>query len=489
LVLSSNVWTGSQRCGYTPFPPRHTTPPVSKRKIPAAVQSFPRARIQIECADFTKPPSALQGERTISSNQHKRTRLWLTSPHFYPTYGGAQNRYRSYIPGLLARDLDVRVMTGTPQIQERSEADSDESWYEAAPGNWLPQTILDGAPLERIRLPDSKNRARTQIYYDALQEVCQRAAEGPTVAQLLTNMRPQALPWLRRLKDSGVATVYSVSQFPTWQRKPVKRILRTRGYRQVYNAFDALVTNSEAIQTFLRDLGVTTRIEYIPNGVNLQRFHPPRSEPEHQARVALREKFGIPTEHKIIVAVGAIMPRKGPDKVLQAWRRILPQLPNTHVMFVGPRADSHDPKLQKFSTEIEGLVASSGATDQVHFTGIVDDVENYLRAADVFILASNREGTPNSVLEAMATGLPCLVTPFLGISAGIGQAGEHYQLVEREPEAIASALTGLLQNDAMGKSFGERGRRYVMDNVDQQHSLDHYVALYQELAATAAQRR
>ena len=120
-------------------------------------------------------------------------------------------------------------MTGTPQIQERSESDTDENWYEAAPGSWLGQTMLDGAPLERIRLPDSKNRTRTQIYYDALLEVCQRKAEGPTVAQLLTNMRPQALPWLRQLKASGVATVYSVPQSPTWQQKPLKRILRRRG--------------------------------------------------------------------------------------------------------------------------------------------------------------------------------------------------------------------------------------------------------------------
>ena len=171
----------------------------------------------------------------------------------------------------------------------------------------------------------------------------------------------------------------------------------------MYNAFDALVTNSEAIQAFLRDIGVTTRIEYIPNGVNLQRFHPARSESDHQARATLRERFGIPVQHKVIMAVGAIMPRKGPDKVLQAWRRILPDFPDTHVMFVGPRADTHDPKLQAFGAEVAELVASSGAPEQVHFTGIVDDVENYLRAADIFILASSREGTPNSVLEGMAT--------------------------------------------------------------------------------------
>jgi len=434
-------------------------------------------------------PTATQGESTISFNTDKRTRLWLTSPHFYPTYGGAQNRYRSYIPGLLERGLDVQIMTGTPQIQERSEADTQIDWYDAAPGTWLPPTILDGAPLERIRLPDSKNRERTRIYYDALLEVCQRPADGPVVAQLLTNMRPQALPWLRRLKQSGVAAVYSVSQFPTWHQKPAKRIFRRYGYRRVYNAFDALVTNSEAIEQFLRSIGVTTRIEYIPNGVNLQRFHPVRSGQEQQDRQALRERFGIPPQHKVIAVVGAIMPRKGPDIVLRAWRRILPQFPDTHILFVGPRADTHDPKLKKFGADVADLVATSGAANQVHFAGIVNDVENYLRAADLFILASAREGTPNSVLEAMATGLPCLVTPYLGISAGIGQPGEHYQLVERNDEAIAAALAALLQSQAQCSALGDTGQKFVTANLDQQRSLDRYAALYEELAAAAQHHR
>ena len=314
-------------------------------------------------------------------------------------------------------------MTGTPQIQERSEADTDVNWYESTPGSWLPEGVLDGAPLQRIRLPDRKSRTRTQIYYDALLEICQSQTNCPTVAQLITNMRPEALPWLRRLKGAGIATVYSVSQFPTWQQKPAKRIFRRRGYRRVYNAFDTLVTNSEAIEEFLRSIGVTTRIEYIPNGVNLQRFHPIQSGQEQRAREALRRRFRIPEDHKVVVMVGAVMPRKGPDIALRAWRELLHQFPNTHMLFVGPRSDIHDPKLKTFGSEITDLIENSGATDQVHFTGIVDNVEDYLRASDISLLASNREGTPNSVLEAMATGLPCLVTPYLGISAESARLG------------------------------------------------------------------
>ncbi|MDH3893727.1 MAG: glycosyltransferase, partial [Chromatiales bacterium] len=188
-------------------------------------------------------------------NTEPRTRLWLTSPHFYPTYGGAQNRYRSYIRGLLERGLDVEIMTGTPQLEERSEADLDAGWYDAEPGAWLPSDMLDGAPLERVRLPDTKGGERTRIYYEALLEVCSRPAAGPVVAQLLTNMRPAASPWIRKLKQQGVAALYSVSQYPTWPQQPIKRLTRKGGYRRVYNEFDALVTNSPALEDFLREIG------------------------------------------------------------------------------------------------------------------------------------------------------------------------------------------------------------------------------------------
>jgi glycosyltransferase involved in cell wall biosynthesis len=376
-------------------------------------------------------------------------------------------------------------MTGTPQIGERSESDADADWYAAEPGTWLPQTMLDGAPLHRVRLPDSKGDERTRIYYDSLLEVCREPCDAPVVAQLLTNIRPEAQPWLEKLRSTGVPTVYSVSQFPTWQQKPLKKLIRRRGYRNVYNAFDALVTNSETIQGFLRDIGVTTHIEYIPNGVDLSRFHPVSSVEERMQRESLRERLGIPQHHRVIIAVGAVMPRKGPDKVLEAWRHLLSRIPDTHVLFVGPRSDKHDPKLQKFGAELTRIIAHTGAAHQVHFAGIVDDVENYLRAADVFVLASNREGTPNSVLEAMATGLPCVVTPYTGLSEGIGRPGEHYLLVDREPEVMAIALHDLLQNEAVRSSIAEHGRRFVVEQIDQERSLDRYTALYETLATSS----
>ena len=387
------------------------------------------------------------------------------------------------------RALDVQVLTGTPLPEERSEADTSLGWYDAEPGHYLPTSSLDGIPLERIRLPDSKGRLRTSIFYDALVDVCARPAPGAVVAQLLTNMRPEARPWIERLSRAGVATLYSVSQYPSWPTKPAKRWFREAGYRRVYDAFDALVTNSPAIEGLLREMGVATRVEYIPNGVNLARFHPANTETLRQARAATRARLGIPEGHTVVATVGAVMPRKGPDLAIEAWRQVLAEHPNTHLLLIGPRSDQYDPKLKDFASRIDKLVAASGAPEQVHFSGLVDDVENWLRAADLFVLPTKREGTPNSVLEAMATGLPVVVTRFVGLSEAIGKPGEHYQLIERNATALASSISGLLADPDQCAHWSAAGLDYIRTHMDQRLSLDRYVELYTELGERAQRRQ
>lgn len=330
-------------------------------------------------------------------------------------------------------------------------------------------------------MPDNKGPLRTKLYYDALVNACREPSDRQLVVQLLTNIRPQAAPWLRQIKASGASILYSVSQYPKWPKKPIKRFFRMPGYRNVYNEFDALVTNSSSIKDFLAGIGVNTRIEYIPNGVDLERFHPVNSSQEREESAAVRRSLGIPDTHKIIVIVGAIMPRKGPEKVVAAWQRILTQYPDTHLLFVGPRSDIHDPKLKSFGLKLSRLIAGSGAREKVHFTGNIENVEAYLRASDIFMLASDREGTPNSVLEAMATGLPCLVTPYIGISTGIGKANEHYQLADPNSEAMASKLLALLQNANFRANLGATGRAFVIEHADRRNTLAQYNALYTSL--------
>lgn len=412
----------------------------------------------------------------------QRSKLCLASPHFYPTYGGAQMRYLRYLPGWRARGLDTWVVTGTPMIEERTEGDRDLDWYAFRPGELLPVEEIDGTPVRRVRLPEHKGMRRAWIFHSTVLRLCRDPALRPDAVQFVSNLRARAIPWLLALRWMGIATLYSLSQSPTWPNKPVKRLWQRYFYRTLYNSLDCIVANSDPLADFLRGIGVTTRVEMIPNGVDLTRFRP--SE-DPIARAKLRASLSIAPDAPVLLTVGAIMPRKGQDLLLESWRELSKSFPEAHLVLVGPRADLNDPKLEEFRKRVASLVEASGASDRVHFVGTADDVEEYLRAADVFVLASKREGFPNSVLEAMATGLPVVVTPFVGRSPSMGREDEHYLLAEPEAGALAAALSRLLANVELRTRIGENGLRLVRDHSDVERSLDRYVALYRELTGAA----
>jgi len=193
--------------------------------------------------------------------------------------------------------------------------------------------------------------------------------------------------------------------------------------------------------------------------------------------------------HKVITTVGSVVPRKGSDFLLEAWSCFAHRFPEAHLFFVGPIFDANHPELGDFRRKIEGLLAASGAADRVHFVGFIENVEDYLRVSDVFVFPSIREGLPNVVLEAMASGLPVVVTPFFGQSEDLGQPGQQYLLVERDPEALAAAIAEVLEEDGLRTTLGQRARRWVEETMDVERSLDRYAAFYRGLAEKARRRR
>ncbi len=165
-----------------------------------------------------------------------------------------------------------------------------------------------------------------------------------------------------------------------------------------------------------------------------QRYRPASNEEE---RKVLRASFGVTGGgSKMITTVGAIHPRKGSDLLLESWVSLAKRFPDAHLFMVGLRKDLQYPKLDDFRSRLSGLLAASGAAGRVHFTGVVRNIEAYLRASDVFVFPSMREGMPNAVLEAMATGIPVILTPFVGLSKDLGEPDREFLLVETGPGGL-----------------------------------------------------
>jgi glycosyltransferase involved in cell wall biosynthesis len=210
----------------------------------------------------------------------------------------------------------------------------------------------------------------------------------------------------------------------------------------------------------------------------LQKFHPLIGE----AKKALKASLGLADMDRIMVTIGSIIPRKGIDLLLESWQAIGKRFPDLHFLLVGPRTDEKDPKLNAFNDKLMDLVNASEAGNRVHFTGRVQNVESYLQAADLFVFASEREGMANVILEAMASGLPVVMTPHIGLPPDFGKPTQQYLLAERNSMSVAKVASELLEDAERCRDLSVNGRRWVEQSMDLNRVLDRYAALYHELA-------
>ena len=229
----------------------------------------------------------------------------------------------------------------------------------------------------------------------------------------------------------------------------------------------------------VEELGTVSPVHVIANGVNVERFRPAA---DATSKAALRRRLGLDPASTIVMSVGPIIPRKGTDSLVDAFCSLWRERPDARLVLVGPRHDLARAELADFRRRLAYRIDTSGAGEHVIFTGAVDNVCDYLQAADIMVFASRREGMPNVVPEAMACGLPVVMTPFVGLSQEFGEAGTHYIRTDWEPDTMASDLRQLLSDPEARANLGARARDLVTHQLDVNQSLNSYSQLYRSLA-------
>jgi glycosyltransferase involved in cell wall biosynthesis len=140
---------------------------------------------------------------------------------------------------------------------------------------------------------------------------------------------------------------------------------------------------------------------------------------------------------------------------------------------------------------LERQAAESGLADKIHFAGTRADAENFYPALDVAALASLNEGTPLTLIEAMANARPVISTGVGGVVDLLGAAEQEgaFTVCERglrvasgDAEGFAAGLANLLQNAEMRRTLGEKGRRFVIENYNVNRLLRDVRELYDTLA-------
>lgn len=185
------------------------------------------------------------------------------------------------------------------------------------------------------------------------------------------------------------------------------------------------------------------------NGVDTERFHPAREQESGDARFA----FGLDSDAPVIGFVGRFHADKGIDVLLRASALLRDRGVPHQLLLVGGADD------QTTAAAITRRSASSGVRCVV--PGHLADTAAAYQAMDVFCLPSLREGFPNVVLEASASGLPTVTTDATGCVDAVADGVTGYRVAVGDAEALAEGLSQLLQDPDRRRSFGRAARTFV----------------------------
>jgi glycosyltransferase involved in cell wall biosynthesis len=213
---------------------------------------------------------------------------------------------------------------------------------------------------------------------------------------------------------------------------------------------DTLFTQAEEDAATARRLGLCRRggtIMAIGNGSDPARFRPADDAAD---RAALRARLGLASPRPAIVCVARLVAEKGYPELFDALRAV-----DADLWVVGERLDSDH--AGSVAADIDAVERDPARRDRVRFLGYRGDVPDLLRAADIFVLPSHREGMPRSIIEAMLCGLPVVATDIRGAREEVVDGRTGLLVPVARPEALAAALGRLAGDPGLRARFGKAG--------------------------------
>lgn len=346
----------------------------------------------------------------------------------------------------------------------------------------LPHEDFDGFEVFRFKTPA---RGRRQYLIYALQ-VCrflwQRRASYHLV--LLHSTRPftfLVLALLKWLKKPALVTLTLIGNDDPAALRKKSFLWKLEGL--ALKQCDRIVCKSSAIRQICVEEKISpARIAAIPNGADLRKFRPAR---HRQEKDELRQEFGIAPHAFVIAFAGRIGARKGCDLLFDAWEGLRAHIPNGLLLLIGPYhgGSPSTPEPEQFGGKLQDALAHQNER-RLRFAGEVDHARlaRYLRLSDCFVFPSQREGLPNSVIEAMASGLPVICSDIPGVTADLIEHGVNGLILKtRHPADLAALIRQIYEDDCLREKLGNNAlessqSRFSIDVVAARHA-----ALYREL--------
>jgi glycosyltransferase involved in cell wall biosynthesis len=280
-----------------------------------------------------------------------------------------------------------------------------------------------------------------------------------------------ALPAARLAKVPVVlASIRDTGEYWTTRQRAVNKI--------VCRLADRIIVNAEAIKRGLVLEGYRPeRITVIPNGI----ICPPiRSSHER----ALHQEFGLSPDDVLIGVVSRIARLKGLEYFLAAAPDVIARIPQAKFLIIGD--NSFNPQYRE---ELKEQVVRLGLQNRVIFTGFRLDVPKILSSLAVSVLPSiSGEGLSNSLLESMAAAVPVIATNVGGNPEVVVDGVTGLLVPSKDPAALAQAICRVLLTPGLRQTFGQAGRRRVLEHFSNERMIRTVERLYAELLDASRRR-
>lgn len=225
---------------------------------------------------------------------------------------------------------------------------------------------------------------------------------------------------------------------------------------------DRIVCNAEALKDFViqRHSVAPDRVAVVPNGVDTDFF-----SPDDRGKAA----------HPVALFVGRFVKEKDPVTLVKAFQLALRRIPSARLIMVG------DGRLRpRVSAYID-----QNSIERIEILPSCSDTRGLLRSAWVFVMSSIREGMPNVILEAMASGLPVVGTRVGGVPEIVTHGETGLLVGPSNPEELADALVQVLEDSDLRRRLGDRGREKILHS----HSLEIMIRETEKTLIEAAQEK
>lgn len=379
----------------------------------------------------------------------------MISSSFYPVIGGSENSVRRMSQYLAQRyALPVRVLTRR---------------HKTGHGGILPaRDTVDGVPVTRVWSPGETGLSIFAFFCSGLWSLLWNGRGGVYEAHDFKGSNWIAVFAKYLYRGKAVIRLrtgryrYEIllrSGFTRWQILASLRLA------------DRIIAVNDEVVRYLSEIGIgPEKVVCITNAIETRQFVPnPGTD-----KTAARKKLGLPPDKKIFLYTGRPNIIKGFDILLQAWALLPRQIRDSSLLVAVGGTASED--------TINEFLRNGNGMKSILLFGLQEDVREYYWAADVFVLASRTEGMSNSLLEAMASGLPALASNVGGALDIIEDGRNGYLFQTENPLHLSEKILAILERESEWPSMGECARQSVIAQADMERCAQKRRDLYSQLA-------